>query len=56
MGNQYGLTCPFCGAPMRPGELHFCPDKPAMITVTWDMIKKFKAWLLREKKRDKMNV
>jgi hypothetical protein len=39
------MICQFCGEEMVAGQLHYCPDKPMMLKVSWETLTKIWRWL-----------
>jgi hypothetical protein len=44
------MICQFCGEEMVAGQLHYCPDKPMMLKVSWETLTKLWRWLNGEEK------
>jgi hypothetical protein len=44
------MICQFCGEEMVAGQLHYCPNRPMMLKVSWETLTKIWRWLNGEEK------
>jgi hypothetical protein len=45
------MICLFCHQYVEPDEIHYCPEKPSMLTITWEMVQKWREWWWKMKKK-----